>query len=204
MDPSSGSAELSPVFNNSRFQLDFLMKPTGLMDFGIDLNKTPMAGKIKDTDKIFIAAYPHFNVDGTLFPPCILLEPFSEILYVEELWRALKDGTKSIVVFNGELDRIRSGYYPSFFYPKIGKISKSFIPRFTQVYYIHNFKGSRPGRFSFHFHEKNVVGVLFRVYPEPWQVLKRDTFYDDQFELIQTLDQMPSLKEVALNILPRS
>jgi len=155
-----------------------LMQPTGLMDFGIDLNKQPMMAKIKPTDAIFVMAYPHFNID--------------EILYVEELWRGLSDEEmKPIVVFNGELDRIRSGYYPGLFYPKIGKISKTFIPQFTQVYYIHNFKGSHPG-------------ALFRRYPEPWQVLKRDVRQTDQLEVLQTFDKMPTLKEIALNILPQS
>jgi hypothetical protein len=38
----------------------------------------------------------------------------------------------------GELDRIRSGYYPKFFYPKIGKLAETFIPNFEQAYYIHS------------------------------------------------------------------
>lgn len=39
---------------------------------------------------------------------------------------------------SGELDRIRSGYYPKFFYPKIGKLAETFIPKFEQSYYIHS------------------------------------------------------------------
>lgn len=50
----------------------------------------------------------------------------------------------------GELDRVRSGYYPSLFYPKVGKLAKTFIPQFTTAYYIHNFKGSRGGVSSCH------------------------------------------------------
>ena len=64
MDPAAGSAQLTPVFETSRFQLDFLMKPTILMDIGIDINKKPISEKIKETDEIFVIAYPHFNVDG--------------------------------------------------------------------------------------------------------------------------------------------
>ena len=150
MDPAAGAAEIQPTFKNSRLQLDFLMQPTGLMDFGIDLNKRPVVEKVKETDKLFVIAYPHFNVDGQKSIPCTLFLSWvgnvcAEILYVEELWRMQSGEKRPIVVFNGELDRIRSGYYPSFFYPKIGKIAKSFIPQFTQVYYIHNFKGSYPG-----------------------------------------------------------
>jgi hypothetical protein len=53
-----------------------------------------------------------------------------------------------------------SGYYPAFFYPKIGKLAKNFLPGFDQAYYIHNFKGAKGG-------------VLFRAYPGPWQVSAR-------------------------------
>lgn len=35
----------------------------------------------------------------------------------------------------GELDRIRSGYYPPLFYPKLGQLAKTFIPQFQQAYY---------------------------------------------------------------------
>jgi hypothetical protein len=78
------------------------------------------------------------------------------MLAVEELHAKAAAG-RPILVFNGELDRIRSGYYPAFFYPKIGKCAKNFLPGFDQAYYIHNFKGAKGG-------------VLFRAYPGPWQV----------------------------------
>ena len=32
-----------------------------------------------------------------------------------------------IVVFNGELDRIRGGYYPSFFFPALAKASPNMV-----------------------------------------------------------------------------
>jgi hypothetical protein len=45
----------------------------------------------------------------------------------------------------GEVDRIRSGYYPALFYPKIGRLATNLLPQMTTVYYIHNFKGSGGG-----------------------------------------------------------
>ena len=45
----------------------------------------------------------------------------------------------------GELDRIRSGYYPSLFYPKIGKLARNLLPQVETIFYIHNFKGSGGG-----------------------------------------------------------
>lgn len=44
------------------------------------------------------------------------------------------------------------------------------------------------------------AGALFRVYPEPWQVLRRDR---GGLRVVHTQEEMPSLKEVALDILPR-
>lgn len=71
----------------------------------------------------------------------------AEIIAVDELYHKIaKDAKTPIVVFNGELDRIRSGYYPALFFPKLGKLAKSFIPHFESAYYIHNFKGNRGGR----------------------------------------------------------
>lgn len=169
------------------------MTPSLLMDLGIDIHKKPVADRITPSDRVFVVGYPHFNVD--------------EILYVEELWSDLekKNESRPIVIFNGELDRLRSGYYPGLFYPKISKISKSFIPKFTQSYYIHNFKGQHPGEASyFRYGGYLILGALFRRYPEPWQILKRDRRELDQLVLIETADQMPSLKEIALNILPES
>lgn len=84
----------------------------------------------------------------------------------------------------------RSGYYPPLFYPKIGKLAKEFIPKFETALYLHNFKG-------------NKGGALFRVYPGPWQVLRRDR-WGESLRLVHQQDAMPSLKEVALEILPRS
>ena len=44
------------------------------------------------------------------------------------------------------------------------------------------------------------AGALFRAYPGPWQVLRRDR---EGLRVVHTQDTMPSLKEVALEILPR-
>ena len=71
----------------------------------------------------------------------------AEMIAVDELYQKVAKAANSpIVVFNGELDRIRSGYYPALFFPKLGKLAKSFIPQFEAAYYIHNFKGSRGGK----------------------------------------------------------
>ena len=37
----------------------------GLMDWGIDINKFDVSTHAKESDEVFIIAYPHFNVNGT-------------------------------------------------------------------------------------------------------------------------------------------
>eukprot|EP00899_Mesostigma_viride_P006087 jgi/Mesvir1/1547/Mv14530-RA.1 len=161
------------VFKDSPFQVDYLTKPSGLNDFGISPSDAKVTERVSADDQAFVAAYPYFNVD--------------EMLAIQDIYNARIAGTsRPLIVFNGELDRIRSGYYPSFFYPKLGKLAKAFLPNFDQAYYIHNFKGTSGG-------------ILFRAYPGPWQVLRRDSV--GNIVCVHTQETMPSLKEVALNIL---
>lgn len=81
-----------------------------------------------------------------------------------------------------------AGYYPPLFYPKIGQIAKTFIPNFETAYYIKNFKGS-------------TGGAIFRAYPGPYQIYSRTRA---GFHLVETRNEMPSLREVALQVLPRA
>lgn len=64
MDPNAGSWTIDPVWDNSRFQLDYLTKPTALMDLGIDINKRKVGERVQDSDEVLIAAYPHFSPSG--------------------------------------------------------------------------------------------------------------------------------------------
>ncbi|GBG74443.1 hypothetical protein CBR_g18855 [Chara braunii] len=126
------------VFGGTPFQLDYLTKPSSLEDIGLG-QKLKMADRVKATDRVFVAAYPHFNVN--------------EMLAVADLYDNVAEGTqRPVIVFNGELDRIRSGYYPPFFYPKLSALSKTLLPKFETAYYLHNFKGRYRGK-------------LFRAYP---------------------------------------
>ncbi|AQK78903.1 hypothetical protein ZEAMMB73_Zm00001d035356 [Zea mays] len=77
--------------------------------------------------------------------------------------------------------------YPSFFYPKLVELSKTFLPKLDTVYYIHNFKGAKGER-------------LFRCYPEPWKVMRKASSYS--YICLHQQEEMPSLKEVSLDILP--
>lgn len=173
-DMNEVTAAKADIFEGTYFKLDYLTKPSGLEDIGFT-KKVRVMDHLKPTDEMIVVAYPYFNVN--------------EMLTVEELYtKATADSKVPILVFNGELDRIRSGYYPPFFYPKLAALSKSFLSKFESVYYIHNFKGSRGG-------------TLFRAYPGPWQVLRKGS---NGHVCIHEQETMPSLKEVALDILMRS
>lgn len=54
----------APVFDVTKFQLDYLTTPSGLLDIGIDFGKVNIASRTRSADKMYIIAYPHFNVNG--------------------------------------------------------------------------------------------------------------------------------------------
>ncbi|XP_059641231.1 protein LPA3 isoform X2 [Cornus florida] len=160
------------IFGGASFKLDYLTKPSLFEDFGF-VTKVKMVDRVKPEDELFLVGYPYFNVN--------------EMLVVEELYKeAVVNTSRKLIIFNGELDRIRSGYYPPFFYPKLAALSTTLLPKMETVYYIHNFKG-RNG------------GALFRCYPGPWKVLRR---LGNKYFCLHQQEVMPSLKEVALDILP--
>eukprot|EP00746_Dinoflagellata_sp_MGD_P014419 gnl/MRDRNA2_/MRDRNA2_131584_c0_seq1.p1 gnl/MRDRNA2_/MRDRNA2_131584_c0~~gnl/MRDRNA2_/MRDRNA2_131584_c0_seq1.p1 ORF type:complete len:418 (-),score=32.21 gnl/MRDRNA2_/MRDRNA2_131584_c0_seq1:47-1300(-) len=158
-------------FADRKYRTGYLTTPSGLSDFLINTDKK-VSGRCKQDDSMYLVAYPSFNVN--------------EMLAVGELYDDLTNeygSSPPIITFNGEIDRIRSGYYPGIFYPKLGNLNKEFIPKLEGVYYLRNFKGSRPG-------------VLFRCYPGPWQVLLRNPL-TEEVSLVQEFDRMPTLKEVS-------
>ncbi|KAF5938760.1 hypothetical protein HYC85_023019 [Camellia sinensis] len=160
------------IFGGASFKLDYLTKPSLFEDFGF-VSKVKMADRVKAEDELFLVAYPYFNVN--------------EMLVVEELYNeAVATTARKLIIFNGELDRIRSGYYPSFFYPKLAALTRTLFPKMETVYYIHNFKGFNGG-------------TLFRCYPGQWKVLRK---IRGKYVCLHQQEGMPSLKEVALDILP--
>ena len=72
-----------------------------------------------------------------------------ELSATRELYdNAAAPSGRPLIIFNGELDRLRGGYYPAWGFPELAKISKEFLPQVECAYFIHNFKGSRPGVFE--------------------------------------------------------
>jgi Domain of unknown function (DUF1995) len=68
------------------------------------------------------------------------------------------DTTTVTCVVNGALDKVRDGYYPALFFPALAK-TIPFYKQFTPVLI------AKP------INDKGFAGWLFRVYPEPWQVI---------------------------------
>jgi len=170
MNPGAGSAGVAPSFapGTHTFSIDYLTTPTPLLDMGLDLKKRDAAGAVQATDKLLVAAFPYFNVN--------------EFLAVADLVERAPGGVP-LVVFNGEIDRVRSGYYPALFYPKVAAAGERVLPRLKTAFYVHNFKGAGGG-------------TLFRCYPGPWQVL------DARGKVVAVCEARPTLKTVALDVLP--
>ncbi len=64
-----------------------------------------------------------------------------------------------VVVINGALDKVRGGFYPAVFFPKLAATVDRFYKKFESAFYLKPFS------------DKGVYGWLYRVYPEPWQVV---------------------------------
>ena len=60
----------------------------------------------------------------------------------------------SMVIINGALDKVRGGYYPAIFFPKLAATVDRFFKTFESVFYLKPIT------------DKGVYGWLYRVYPE--------------------------------------
>ncbi|KAJ9521690.1 hypothetical protein QJQ45_015380 [Haematococcus lacustris] len=175
-DPGAGRIAMDPPFAGTAFKMGFLTKQNALWSaIGLNLglgDKFSPVQQVSESDQVFVVAYPHFN-------------PREEYGAVAEL-HAKVAGPRQLplIVFNGDLDRLRGGYYPALFFGELARLTEELVPLFTPAYYIHNFKGRTPG-------------VLFRAYPGPWCVFRRDLKDPSQLQLIWTSDAQPSLKQVA-------
>lgn len=180
MDPAAGRKALDPQFgDDSTFQLGYLTEQNAAWAvFGFYKSAFDPIKMAKDTDELFVVAYPSFN-------------PREELTAVYELHdKVAKAKGMPIIIFNGELDRVRGGYYPAVFFPEIAKFGRDLLPLMTSAYYIHNFKGPRPA-------------TLFRCYPGPWQLLRRNPLDDSDLKEVWSSETMPPLKEVALELIPK-
>lgn len=90
--------------------------------------------------------------------------PVEDWVNVKAFHEAAGSTTPTCIV-NGALDKVRDGYYPGLIFPKLAT-TFDFYRSFEAVFFLKPIS------------DKGVYGWLFRVYPEPWQVVlqtpKRD------------------------------
>jgi hypothetical protein len=88
--------------------------------------------------------------------------PVEDWINVEKLHNAassiLADKTVVTCVVNGALDKVRDGYYAAVFFPALAA-TVPFYKQFQSVFFL------KPVS------DKGMYGWLYRVYPEPWQVI---------------------------------
>lgn len=91
-----------------------------------------------------------------------------------------------VIVINGNLDRLRNGYYPSIFYPTLTKVTNTYYRSFIQAFFIQNIavNGDRYG------------GWLIRNYPHKWMIVikNKDYIYERLTEYNQ--EQQPNAQIV--------
>jgi len=105
---------------------------------------------------------------------------------VEE-WIALEkleDRQAPIICINGNLDRLRNGYYPWFFYPELTRVTKAFYSRFTQALFLNPIavSGDRLGAW------------LCKLYNSPWLVLVKANERGSDFDIISSTEREPDAK----------
>jgi hypothetical protein len=83
--------------------------------------------------------------------------PVEDWINVEQLQAALPSNSPFCIV-NGALDKVRSSYYPAVFFPALAA-TKAYYDSFEAVFFLKPIV------------DKGLYGWLFRVYPEPWQVV---------------------------------
>lgn len=95
-----------------------------------------------------------------------------------------------VVIINGALDKVRGGFYPAVFFPKLAATIDRFYNKFESTFYLKPFS------------DKGVYGWLYRVYPEPWQVLLenvspgKDGNPEVEYVTVDVLDKRPSYAEI--------
>ena len=83
--------------------------------------------------------------------------PVEDWINVEKLHKACNPPQPTCIV-NGALDKVRDGYYPAIFFPALAA-TVPFYKQFEAVFLLKPIS------------DKGVYGWLYRVYPEPWQVI---------------------------------
>jgi len=120
--------------------------------------------------------------------------PVEDWVNVEKFHNNAPTDTATVIV-NGALDKVRGGYYPSLFFPQLGATVDRFYKKFDSVFYL------KPVT------DKGVYGWLYRVYPEPWQVVLQtvktknngDKYVEDT--VVYTSEERPTFADAVQKLL---
>ena len=131
--------------------LDYLTKPSGLLDIGIDISGYDPCSKVQSSETVFLAAVRIGSlapwISHSIFPSLdhsltrsfyhsiiLSLDQYPsfdprELVATDKVWKRIQnDGGKTLVIFNAELCRLRSDYFPALFYPEMARLSKEMVP----------------------------------------------------------------------------
>jgi hypothetical protein len=136
---------------------------------------------------------------------CIVVQPgnggpVDDWIHCEKIAQSnlFQSSKTTLVIVNGALDKVRDGFYPALFFPKLAATVQGFYNKFESALYL------RPVS------DKGVYGWIFRVYPEPWQVILQSKEYGKNGDLkivdrvVYTSEKRPSYQEAVLYLVAAS
>lgn len=85
--------------------------------------------------------------------------PVEDWINCELLHNACPSDSTVTLIVNGALDKVRDGYYPGVFFPKLAATVDRFYRKAETILYMKPIS------------DRGLYGWLYRVYPEPWQVI---------------------------------
>ena len=103
-----------------------------------------------------------------------------------------------MVVINGALDKVKGGFYAPVFFPTLAATVERFWKKFETALYLKPFS------------DKGVYGWLYRVYPEPWQVVFEKVTPDKngnaqvEYQTVEVMTTKPSYNQVVSILLEAS
>jgi hypothetical protein len=203
LDPAAGRAQTEPMFprggdaasGQPEFAVGYLTRPNALWSLtGVNWDQWSPVVQVKEEDEVVVVSAPTFNAKEELRAARAIWEEKCVV------GNGSGSGSRAMIVFNGELEKLREGYYPPMFFRELARINEEWLPKMQTVYSVRNFRGSRPA-------------ALVRCYPNAWTLYRRDPYgealegeEDDASVAVPVWsgERRPSLKEVALEILPGS
>ena len=144
------------------------------------------ASKILNTNNNDNGNYGNDNNELSVLQPEVLVVVNPGFNVNEWIDLANLNTNAIVIVINGNLDRLRNGYYPSIFYPTLTKVTNTYYRSFIQAFFIQNIavNGDRYG------------GWLLKNYPNNWIVVikNKNNIYERLVEYDQ--EQQPNAQIV--------